>query len=217
MNGIVQPAAWFGDRAVLVQVNSTAERESIASWLTLRMPDALIRRGMASVLVETPIPDPHLLATVEHHLSRVDKAATEFVEQEEVFIVVDYDGADLADAATLFRVTPSQLISAHTSQIWRVAMMGFAPGFGYLEPIDDALLPWVALPRRANPRAQVPKGSVALAAGMSAVYPSSSPGGWHLLGTTTTQLFDPHNDTNPTLLRPGLRVRFTADPDGSPA
>ena len=217
MNGITQPAAWFGDRAVLVQVDSTAERESIASWLTLRMPDALIRRGMASVLVETPIPDPHLLATVEQQLSSVDKAATEFVAHEEVYLVVDYNGADLVDTAAFFDVTATDLIAAHTSQTWQVAMMGFAPGFGYLEPIDDALLPWVTLPRRENPRAQVPKGSVALAAGMSAVYPSSSPGGWHLLGTTTTRLFDPHDDANPTLLRPGLRVHFIADPDGKPA
>jgi len=158
-----------------------------------------------------------LLETVEHHLSGVDVAAIDVHGQGEVRIVVDYSGDDLAVTAAFFDITPSDLIAAHTSQSWRVAMMGFAPGFGYLEPIDDALLPWVTLPRRENPRAQVPKGSVALAAGMSAVYPSSSPGGWHLLGTTTTRLFDPHDDANPTLLRPGLRVHFIADPDGKPA
>jgi len=214
VSGIVQHAAWFGDRAVLVQLNSTAERESITSWLALRMPDALIRRGMASVLVEMPAPDPQLLATVEHHLSALDQAATGIVEGEQVLIVTSYSGADLADTAAFFRVTPSQLIRAHTSQIWLVAMMGFAPGFGYLEPLDDPLLPWATLPRRDNPREQVPRGSVALAAGMSAVYPSSSPGGWHLLGTTTTKLFDPTDDANPTLLRPGLTVRFIDDADG---
>ena len=214
---MAQPAGWFGDRAVLVQVDSVAERESIASWLARQMPDTLIRRGMESVLIETPIPDPHLLATVEHHLSSIDEAATESVEQEEVLIVVDYSGADLADTAAFFGITPSQLISAHTSQIWCVAMMGFSPGFGYLEPLDDPQLPWATLPRRENPRAQVPKGSVAVAAGMSAVYPSSSPGGWNLLGTTTTRLFDPTDDANPTLLRPGLRVHFIVGPDGKPA
>jgi len=204
----MQPAAWFGDRAVLVQVDSAAERESVATSLTHRMPEALIRRGMASVLIEMPAPDPRLLETVEHHLEEVDVTATRLIAQQEVHIDVNYNGDDLAATATFFDVAAADLIAAHTSQTWRVAMMGFAPGFGYLEPLGDPLLAWESLPRRDNPRAQVPTGSVALAAGMSAVYPSPSPGGWHLLGTTTTRLFDPHNEDNPALLRPGLTIRF---------
>ena len=210
-------ATWFGDRAVLVQVYSTAERESIASRLSNQMPEALVRRGMASVLIEMPSPDPRLLETVEHHLSTVDATTIDQVEPEVMRIIVEYDGLDLAETAAFFHVTSSQLVNAQTTQIWRVAMMGFAPGFGYLEPLDDPLLPWASIPRRENPRTQVPTGSVALAAGMSAVYPSSSPGGWHLLGTTTTQLFDPTDDANPALLRPGLCVRFIDAADGNPS
>jgi len=204
----VQPAAWFGDRAVLVQVDSASERESIATSLTHQMPEALIRRGMTSVLIEMPAPDPRVLEKVEHYLEEVDATATSLIAHEEVHIDVNYNGDDLAATATFFKVTANDLITAHTSQTWRVAMMGFAPGFGYLEPLGDPLLAWESLPRRGNPRAQVPTGSVALAAGMSAVYPSSSPGGWHLLGTTTTRLFDPRNEEDPALLRPGLTVRF---------
>ena len=214
---MVQSAAWFGDRAVLVQVDSAAERESIATSLTHRMPEALIRRGMASVLIEMPAPDPRLLETVEHHLEEADAVAIDMHGQEGVRIDVNYNGVDLATTATFFDITHSDLIAAHTSQTWRVAMMGFAPGFGYLEPLGDPLLAWESLPRRDNPRAQVPTGSVALAAGMSAIYPSSSPGGWHLLGTTTTRLFDPHNEDNPALLRPGLKVRFINAANGNPA
>jgi len=213
----VQPAAWFGDRAVLVQVDSAAQRESIATSLTHQMPEALIRRGMASVLIEMATPDPRLLETVEHYLEEVDATAASLIGQEEVHIVVDYNGDDLATTATFFEVSATDLIAAHTSQTWRVAMMGFAPGFGYLEPLGDPLLAWESLPRRDNPRAQVPTGSVALAAGMSAAYPSSSPGGWHLLGTTTTRLFDPHNEEGPALLRPGLTVRFINAANGNPA
>ena len=201
-------AMWFGDRAVLVKVDTPAERESIATSLTHPMPEALIRRGMASVLIEMPTPDPQLLETVDHHLSGVDATAIDLHGHEEVHIVVDYSGDDLATTATFFDVTAADLIAAHTSQTWRVAMMGFAPGFGYLEPLGNPLLAWESLPRRDNPRAQVPTGSVALAAGMSAVYPTSSPGGWHLLGTTTTRLFDPHKEGSPALLRPGIGVRF---------
>ena len=87
-------------------------------------------------------------------------------------------------------------------------MMGFAPGFGYLIPIGAPLLRWDALDRRDRPRAQVPLGSVALAAGMSAVYPEPMPGGWHLIGTTTTRLFDAADLHAPTLLQPDDVVRF---------
>ncbi len=80
----MRPAAWFGDRAVLVQVDSAAERESIARSLTHQMPEALIRRGMASVMIEMPTPDPQLLETVEHHLSGVDATAIDPHGHEEV-------------------------------------------------------------------------------------------------------------------------------------
>jgi allophanate hydrolase subunit 1 len=47
-----------------------------------------------------------------------------------------------------------------------------------------------------------------MAAGMSAVYPAPMPGGWLLLGTTEVTMFDPDDEEEPTLLRPGLQVRF---------
>ena len=54
----------------------------------------------------------------------------------------------------------------------------------------------------------MPAGSVGIAAGMSCVYPSEMPGGWHLLGQTTVQLFDASNSSKPTLLGIGDQVKF---------
>lgn len=201
-------ATWFGDRAVLVQVTSPTEREAVAAWLTDRFPHLLVRRGIASVLVESATPEPTLLEAVETNLDTVDVTMPSARESQDVAIEVDYNGLDLVETAAFFDITEVDLIEAHTTQAWRVAMMGFAPGFGYLEPFGELLLPWDSLPRRANPRSKVASGSVAIAAGMSAVYPSSSPGGWHLIGSTTTQLFDPNDNARPALLRPGARIRF---------
>ena len=53
----------------------------------------------------------------------------------------------------------------------------------------------------------MPAGSVAIAAGYTAVYPRSSPGGWHLLGTADAVLFDTGREP-PALLAPGTFVRF---------
>ncbi len=69
---------------------------------------------------------------------------------------------------------------------YQCAFCGFAPGFAYLTGLDPAL----ELPRRATPRTRVPAGSVAIAAAYSAVYPTASPGGWHLIGRTAAVLFD---------------------------
>ncbi|MEV0969494.1 5-oxoprolinase subunit B family protein [Microtetraspora glauca] len=122
----------------------------------------------------------------------------------EVRIPVVYDGADLADVAALTGLPARDVVAAHTGTLWTVAFCGFAPGFGYLTGGDARL----AVPRRAESRVRVPAGSVALAAGFSAVYPRESPGGWQLIGRTDAVVWDLAADP-PALLRPGTRVRFT--------
>ncbi|BCX05527.1 MAG: allophanate hydrolase [Candidatus Roseilinea sp.] len=114
-------------------------------------------------------------------------------------------GPDLEDAAQRLGLSPDALIAQHTSQPWRVLMIGFAPGFPYIGPLPASL----TLPRRATPRAAVPAGSVAIAAGMTGIYPSQLPGGWHLIGRTEVVLFDPAREP-PALLQPGDRVQFVA-------
>ena len=98
-----------------------------------------------------------------------------------------------------------EVVARHTGSSFRVDFCGFAPGFAYLSGLDEAL--W--LPRRSTPRTRVPAGSVAIANVYSAVYPGVSPGGWHLLGTTTTRIWDVDR-LPPALLEPGTEVRFVA-------
>ncbi|MEV6211907.1 5-oxoprolinase subunit PxpB [Kitasatospora sp. NPDC051914] len=116
-----------------------------------------------------------------------------------------YDGADLAEVAGLWDVSPEAAVRIHTEPEYRVAFCGFAPGFGYLTGLPAQY----AVPRRATPRSSVPAGSVALAGPYTGVYPRSSPGGWQLLGHTALRLFDAEREPA-ALLAPGTRVRFTA-------
>lgn len=108
--------------------------------------------------------------------------------QDAVEIPVVYDGPDLADVAALTGASVGEVIRWHSEPTYAVGWLGFAPGFGYLTGLDERL---AAIPRLTTPRSSVPAGSVAIAAGLAAVYPSASPGGWRLLGHTTTAMWDP--------------------------
>lgn len=121
-------------------------------------------------------------------------------------IPVRYDGADLADVAELTGLSVAEVIEAHAGGLYTVGWLGFSPGFGYLRGLDRRL---TDVPRLVTPRVAVPAGSVAIAAGLAAVYPRVSPGGWRLLGHTTVRMWD--QDRQPAaLLAPGRHVRFVA-------
>jgi len=121
-----------------------------------------------------------------------------------VDIDVRYDGPDVLDVVEALHLRGiDELIDLHTEQIWTAAFIGFAPGFAYLRGEHDRL----DLPRRATPRATVPAGAVALAAGYCGIYPRPSPGGWHVIGTTEAPLWDAGREPA-SLLEPGSRVRF---------
>jgi inhibitor of KinA len=119
-------------------------------------------------------------------------------------IPVRYDGPDLAEVAERTRMTQDEVIEKHCSRIYRAYMTGFAPGFTYLGDLDEALV----LPRRTEPRVRVSAGSVAIAGVQTAVYPLVTPGGWHLIGTTSVAMFDAQRDP-PARIRAGDSVRFT--------
>ncbi|HWS36592.1 MAG TPA: allophanate hydrolase subunit 1 [Actinoplanes sp.] len=124
---------------------------------------------------------------------------------ETVEIPVIYDGPDLAEVAREAGLDVPTVIDLHTRTPMRVAFCGFAPGFAYI----DELPPPLRMPRLPNPRTEVPAGSVAIAEQYTGVYPQPSPGGWRLLGRTTAELWNLERP-QPSLLRPGLHVRFTA-------
>lgn len=173
--------------------------------------ESVRRLGLAGVVDIVPAAET-LLVTVDHHDALEGVVASlrtlEHGEHPDsgggvVEIPVVYDGDDLVDVARRIGVSVDEVIGRHAGATYQVAFCGFAPGFAYLAGLPAEL----HLARRATPRPRVPAGSVAIAAGFSAVYPTSSPGGWHLLGRTDTVLFDVDRDP-PARLTPGTTVRF---------
>lgn len=118
-------------------------------------------------------------------------------------IPVLYNGPDLPEVADRLGLSENEVIRLHSEVVYTVFMTGFLPGFPYLGPLPAAL----ELPRRDSPRLRVPAGSVAIAGRQTGIYPQSSPGGWHLIGSTDFPLFNPGLQP-PARLQPGMQVRF---------
>ncbi len=96
-------------------------------------------------------------------------------------------------------LSEKQVVELHASVEYVVWFLGFQPGFPYLGNLPEPL----HMPRRAEPRLQVPAGSVGIGGAQTGIYPLSTPGGWQLIGLTPLKLFDPMRET-PVLLRPAI-------------
>ncbi|MBV8463890.1 MAG: carboxyltransferase domain-containing protein [Acidimicrobiales bacterium] len=174
--------------------------------------------GFASVLVSLVDADLELAAALV--------VAEEIVRREELPPAADgeagrarmvtipsvFDGPDLGAVAVSAGCSPAEVVALLTAQPLTVAVVGFSPGFAYLDGLPRPLR---AVPRRDRPRPLVPAGSVALAGGHAAVYPAASPGGWQLLGRTGVPLFSVEHPPY-AVLAPGDRVQFTVADPGDP-
>ncbi len=198
--GRARPA---GDAALLVQA------EGLASGLAA----AIVAERIAGVRDVVPGAGTVLVTTEPGSLDLGELAARVLALPQpqagpavaaRAEIPVVYDGPDLAEVARLTGLSAGEVAARHAAGDYTVGWLGFSPGFGYLTGLDPVL---ATVPRLAEPRLQVPAGTVAIAAGLAAVYPSTSPGGWRLLGRTSAVLWNPRRDP-PALLAPGMRVRF---------
>ncbi len=112
-------------------------------------------------------------------------------------------GPDLAEVAAFAGCPAETVVALHAGRTYRVYMVGFVPGFPYMGTVD----PRIAMPRRESPRLRVPALSVGIAGAQTGIYPTSTPGGWRLIGRAAVRPFDAAR-TPPCLFEPGTRVQF---------
>ena len=115
----------------------------------------------------------------------------------------DEVGLDLQDMSLKTNLSIEKIIEIHSSKLYDVYAIGFAPGFAFLASVGKQ----IAMPRLSSPRKSVPKGSVAIADTQTAVYPQQSPGGWNIIGRTAMELFD-KNLEKLSPLSVGYKVKF---------
>ena len=113
-------------------------------------------------------------------------------------------GIDLEDVAKALNTTPDEIVARHVAGNYRVAMIGFTPGWSYLSGLEKSL----HMPRRQNPRLLTPAGTISIGGVQTGVQCLAGPSGWHLLGRTPVRTYQLHRD--PTfLLEPGDYVTFS--------
>jgi KipI family sensor histidine kinase inhibitor len=204
--------------AVLVEYPGLAEEDAnrkavaAARRLAAREPAGLLDSvpGARTLLVEF---DPRRLS--RGRLAEILREGGERKDEPSgagrlLRIPVFYDpdpsvGPDLEEVARKSWLAPEEFARRHASENYRVAFLGFAPGFAYLTGLSEKL----HSARLATPRTRVPAGSVGIGASYTGIYPGETPGGWRLIGRAPVRLFDPAQDP-PSLLLPGDAVKFEA-------
>jgi KipI family sensor histidine kinase inhibitor len=156
----------LGDAALLAELG--ARLDTAVNTRAIALASALKKRrdvrqaiaGYASVTVHF---DPDLV-THDALAAAVKRLATKRPPMAEPGrlhrIPVVYDGPDMDAVAAVLGLDAAKIVELHTRPIYRVFLVGFVPGWGYLGPLPEEL----ELPRRQVPRTRVPAGSVAIAA-----------------------------------------------------
>jgi inhibitor of KinA len=186
MPGVIELAPAYTSVSVFFDSNTVAKAtgtlDKVFDWLATR-----IRAAVAG-------------ATAARRIARSRSQTVE--------IPVCYDpefALDIHDVAQRATISPGEVVRLHSAAEYRVACIGFVPGFPFLTGLPKKL----ATPRRNVPRKEIPPGSVGIGGAQTGIYPLRSPGGWNLIGRTPLRLFDP-TKSPPTLLRAGECVRFRA-------
>ena len=123
-------------------------------------------------------------------------------------VYVGENGIDLEDIAKTLNITPEDIVARHVAGDYRVAMIGFTPGWSYLSGLDRSL----QMPRLQNPRLLTPSGAVSICGIQTCIQCLAGPSGWRLLGRTAVRTYQlPRNPV--FLLEPGDAVTFYAVDD----
>ncbi|MEW7290583.1 5-oxoprolinase subunit PxpB [Aquimarina sp. 2304DJ70-9] len=110
---------------------------------------------------------------------------------------------DLKSFSSKKSLTIDEVISLHSTPIYTIYFIGFLPGFLYLGGLPKKL----HLSRKATPSLTVKKGAVAIGGNQTGIYPSDSPGGWHVIGICPLDFFDP-TLKKPCFFEPGDLIKF---------
>ena len=206
-----------GDRGLLVECGETIDPavndkvralKTVATQQPIKGVTELVPSYRSLLAIYDPLQtDPRQLQEDFTHLEQ-QLAQAEIPAPNTIEIPVCYGGEfgpDIDFVARHNKISMDDVIQLHTEPLYRIYMIGFAPGFPYLGGLLDKL----HTPRLKTPRLAVSAGSVGIANDQTGMYPVQTPGGWQIIGRTPLILFDP-NRSDPVLYQAGDRIRFVS-------
>ena len=204
-----------GDSAITVEFSR--DIDDAANRLVLALDRSLAELPIAGVTETVPTYrsllvhyDPTRIGFEqigEQLLALAKRPVSAMIEARRWRIPVAYGGEhgiDLEEVAKQLDTTPDDVVARHVAGDYRVAMIGFTPGWSYLSGLDRSL----HLPRRQSPRVLTPAGTISIGGVQTGIQCLAGPSGWHLLGRTPVRTYQLHRDPI-FLLEPGDAITFT--------
>lgn len=207
---------YFGQEAILISWPQHIDKsirtdvhqfnQKIQKYLTNFIIETVPAYCSLTLFIKPEIPKKQLINKLKKLYTSRDSVISATPKIHEIPVCYDLSlGIDLEYLSTVKKCSIDDIIDMHTKEIYEVDFLGFLPGFPYLSGLN----PLLATPRLTKPRIKIPKGSVAIGGNQTGIYPMDSPGGWHIIGRTPTQLFNP-NKLKPCLLKPLDKIKFTS-------
>jgi len=206
----------YGDAAVMVTITDVDAARRAADIVDLR--DRLLERrpfgvtdvvsGLESLLIEF---DP--LATAAEHVEYAVRLLAELppstaveqvvVQRFVIPVVVDEQaGPDLLELAAEWGVDAETVIDHVLRSTLTISLLGAA-----MAPMMAGLATVRPIRRRAEPRTDVPPGSIMVAGTNAIIQPFPGPTGWRVIGRTPLTIVDIHR-ADPVSFATGDEVRF---------
>lgn len=205
-----EPVRWVGDDALAIDTDSCGLRQALCHALMASGRWIEVVPGKRDIVVRfDPLQMGHdeasaLLANQQALMTPEPVAPGPIVE-----LTMDCDPRSAPDLASLCdanALRPDAFLEKLTRSALRVDILGFMPGFAYIDGLD----PSFRADRLASPRARLMAGSVGMLTGQLGLYALPGPGGWPIIGRVREPLFRP-DQQSPFVLQPGVRLRLSAN------
>ncbi len=206
---------YCGEDILSARVENRAQREATAYALGQESFWEEIIVGMADITAKfdpATYSEDEARRAFEHALVAAPLGLES--EARKIILPARFDTNAAPDAqmvAEALGITASDFPAWFAAREYRVAMMGFQPGFAYLEDTGDGDLP--LLSRLPTPRQKIAAGSIGLLGQRACIYAQDGPGGWPIVGRVTTPLLQAGRADTPFLLAQGMRITFTGGDD----
>ena len=195
----------LGDDAVAIRPKDKASRHGIAQSLRSGGDWLDVVSGKEIVAVQfNPLHVAPSEAMKRLDIWRKDYSGASGEAREPITLHLDTSEVNAPDLMRLAQqngLSTQALLQKIVRSSLIVDMLGFTPGFAYVEGVDPELV----AERLSVPRQKVSAGSVGLLSGQLGLYALAGPGGWPIIGRLQEKLFDPDRD-QPFLLQAGQPI-----------